>query len=176
VAASGRVLRDARGLRQGEGLLRAKDVVRRPLRDDEELPRFDLVLVLDHGVLRDAEADEGPEERARSAADGRPLEAADDAADERTEDDDVPDDRDQEKRRREEDADEPSPEGSRLPPEPDAIARVVVAECVLFRPEVLSDDRQLFHVEAGLLERLDRFVCLVVRAVHRDCCACLGHE
>src|SRR4029077_9532027 len=143
--------------------------------DDQKPPRLDVVLVLDHGVLGDSHPDQRGEESARRAADGCPLEPTDDGADERTENDDVAHDRNDEEGRRQEDADEASPEGAGLSPESHAIAGVVVADRVLLRLEVLSDDRELLHVEAALLKRFDRKVGLRVRGVDGDSCTRVVH-
>jgi hypothetical protein len=63
---------------------------------------------------------------------------------------------------------EASPKGPQLAPVQHAVAGGVVADDVLFRVEVLADDRQLLHVEAVLLKLADGVFSLVVRSKYRD--------
>src|ERR1019366_8201964 len=128
----------------------------------QELSSFERCLVLDDALLGDADAIKPGSDGAESTDNRRSLEGRDNPGDDWARSHQRSDARDHEERRPEQHSPDPTPERALLAPMFHTITGGVVTDDVFLGVISLSDNRQRFHIETGLLEFLHTGLGLVV--------------
>ena len=146
-----------------------------PVREDEELGRFERGLVFHNTVLGNANAVQPGAQCTQSAHHHGAFQRSDNPTDHWAKYDQGSDAGDKEKRRPKQQAPKAAPKGPEFTPDLHALAGIVVADNVLFGVIVFADDGQLFHVEPRALEFFDALFCLGVGVVDANYCVILSH-
>lgn len=153
-----RIRVDPRGRRDGKKVSGSANVARVSVRNDQEASGGYRGLVLNDGVLRNANGGQSAAQCGESAADQCALDRRNDPAREHY----WANARDNQHRRAEHHAPNRSPEGAELAPRPHPIPRINEAYGMLLGLIVLAENAQVPHVVAVIAKPLDRHLSLFV--------------
>ena len=133
-----------------------------------ELAGLERCLVLQDAFLWNADTVEPGAQRAESTDNGRSLQRPDNPCDNWAGGNQWPDAGNHEKRGPEQQSPDASPESAVFAPMLHPLAGRVIAHDIFLRVISLSDNRQPFHVEGGLLQLFDRVFRLRVLIEYRN--------
>ena len=146
---------DARRVAGLQNRLGPRHFIRRAMAHHEKSVRLDGLLVLDHAVLRNADAEQRGSECAQSTEQDGAFDCSNDHRRQMAQHHHRSDHGNGQEDAAEEQAPEAAPEGAVLAPELDPVPHVVKADHLLLGVEALSDDAVVRHVEAAAGEFSD---------------------
>src|SRR5664280_3417172 len=139
----------ARGVDRTKDRLGSSNFLCRAVRHHQKAIGFQGGLVLDHAVLRDADAIERRAKRAHPTNDHSVFDAGDRDGGQISKYDDMPHDGYRQEQPAKEQAPETAPKRAAFAPKLDAVACVIKANDPFVSVIALSDDAKIFHLEAG---------------------------
>lgn len=156
-------------------LFGAFDLVRRTMRQDQEVLRPYGFLITNDGILRNPDAHEGAGQSAQAPNQQGALGGSYEHRGQVPQNHHGSDQGQGHEDTADEETPEPAPEGSGLPPELYPVPDVVEADDLFVGVVPLPDDGQLGQREIGLAKGANRLFGLVVAAVYGDGDALFGH-